>query len=214
MRRRLIILGTGGGALDALDIVDAINGVASQWEVVGFLDDNRPEGSESFGLPVLGRLQDAPRYSDHAFVNVIGSDRSHRARPEVIAATGLGPEAFATLVHPLASTSPRARLGRGVCVNFGVSIGGNVSIGDHTTLCPGCIVGHDTVISDYAVLAPGSVVSGGVRLDRACYIGARAVIRQNLSVGARALVGMGAVVVSDVPEAAIVVGNPAHSLGR
>jgi len=44
------------------------------------------------------------------------------------------------------------------------------------------------------------------------YVGARAVIRQQLRVGAGALVGMGAVVVRDVPDGATVVGNPARPL--
>ena len=49
---------------------------------------------------------------------------------------------FATLVHPSAGVSARARLGRGVCVNYGASVAGNVTIGDHASVGPGCVVGH------------------------------------------------------------------------
>jgi sugar O-acyltransferase (sialic acid O-acetyltransferase NeuD family) len=214
MTQKLIILGTGGSAHDVLDTVEAINAREPSWDVVGFLDDSRPVGSKHLGFPVLGCLSDAGRFMDHVFINVIGSDKSYRGRPEIIAATGIDVDRFATLAHPQASVSGRARLGRGVSVHFGVSVGGGAVIGDHVTLCPGSIVGHDATIDDYTILAPGSVVSGFVTLGRCCYIGARAVVRQQLQVGEGALVGMGAVVVRDVEPDAKVIGNPARVLAR
>lgn len=212
MLRSLILLGTGGSAHDALDVVEAINADRPTWQVSGFLDDARPVGSSCLGLEVLGRLSDALRFPDHCFLNVIGSDQSYRRRPEIIASTDLPPERFATLIHPAAGLSSRARLGRGVCVNYGVSVAGGVVIGDHACLCPGVIVGHDTVIEDYALLAPGAVVSGFVRVGCAAYVGSGAKVRQRVRVGERALVGLGAVVLKDVPDGVTVVGNPARSL--
>ncbi len=212
MTRPLIILGTGGNALDTLDVIESINALRATWEVAGFLDDGRPAGSSYLDLPVLGGLPEASRFPHHAFINAIGSDRSFRRRPEILASTRLHVEQFATLVHAGASVSSRAHLGCGVSVNHGVTIAGNVRVGHHVTLCPGCIIGHDTVIEDYAMVAPGAVVSGFVRLGAGCYVGAGAVIRQQLSIGKAALVGMGAVVVKPVADGLTVIGNPARPL--
>jgi sugar O-acyltransferase (sialic acid O-acetyltransferase NeuD family) len=210
--RPLIILGTGGGAYDVLDTVAALNARSPAWELAGFLDDARPASGVYLGLPVLGPLRDAGRFAGHAFVNVIGSDRSYRQRPAVVAGTGLPPERFATLVHPAASVSAFARLGRGVCVHFGVSVGGGAVVGDHVCLSPGSIVGHDATLGEYTLVAPGAVLSGFVRTGRCCYVGARAVVRQDLRVGDGALVGMGAVVVRDVEAGSRVAGNPGRPL--
>lgn len=213
MPEPLIILGTGGNACDILDIVEALNSVAPIWHVTGFLDDLRERGSEVLGFPVLGKLHEAGRYTAW-FINAIGSDRSHRDRPSILASTGLQSARFATLIHPAASVSSRARLGWGVIVNFGVSVAGRVVLGDHVSLGAGCLVGHDTLIEDYTVIAPGAVISGAVTIGRASYIGAASCIRQQIHIGSESLVGMGAVVVNDVPERMVVVGNPARPLRK
>src|SRR5438067_5220838 len=178
MPEPLIIIGTGGSAYDVLDVVEAINAAAPTWEVVGFLDDDRVPGERHLGLEVLGPVADAARFEWCAFVNVIGSDRSYRVRPRVVARTGLPADRFATLAHPRAGVSPRARLGRGVLVNYGASVAGNVTVGDQVPIGPGCVVGHDTVIEPFAMLAPAAVVSGFCRVGEASYVGAGAMIRQ------------------------------------
>jgi len=198
-----------------LDVIEAINAAMPTWEIVGFFDDAKPAGSRHLGFEVLGPLSGASNYPVPCyFINTIGSDRSYRRRPEILASTGLSRERFAALVHPAASVSRRAKLGRGVCINFGVSIGGGVMIGEHVTLCPGVIVGHDSIIEDFTIMAPGAIVSGFVYVGRSCYLGAGAVIRQHIRVGSLALVGMGSVVVHDLEADTVVVGNPARVLNR
>ena len=207
--RLIIIIGTGGGAHDVLDLLDA---APAEWQAAGFLDDGRPVGSRHLGLPVLGRLEDARSFSRHLFVNAIGSDASYRQRPGIIAGMGLPAERFATLVHPSATVSSRAVLGPGTCVHAGAVIAGGVVIGEQVGIGPGAIVGHDCVIGDYAMIAPGAIVSGFVRLGAGCYVGAGAALRQRVEIGRGALVGLGTVVLRDVPAGATVVGNPARVL--
>jgi sugar O-acyltransferase (sialic acid O-acetyltransferase NeuD family) len=219
MRSSLVIIGSGGNASDMLDVVDALREAGRDWEVLGFLDDAREPGSSHLGLPVLGRVDDAARVAARGdavvFINAVGSDATFRLRPAVVRRTGLPRERFATLAHPAASVSKRARVGGGTCVNYGVSVGGGVTIGDHVYLGVGCVIGHDAVVEDHAVIAPGAVVSGFCRIGENCYVGAGSVIKQKKHVGAGTVVGMGAVVTKDVPAGATWVGVPAapHEAG-
>jgi sugar O-acyltransferase (sialic acid O-acetyltransferase NeuD family) len=210
----LILIGSGGSAFDVIEIVKALEANDPSWRVSGFLDDARSAGTQHLGLPILGSLREAAGFSDRSFINVIGSDVSFRKRIEIIQSTGLAPEGFATLIHPLASVSSWAKLGRGVYVSFGCSISGAVVVGDHVSFSPGCIVGHDSKIGDGALIAPGAIISGFVEVGRCAYIGAGAMIKQRVKIGDGALVGMGAVVTKDVAPGAVVVGNPAKQLSR
>ncbi|WP_422925463.1 acetyltransferase [Singulisphaera sp. PoT] len=212
MTRALVILGTGGRAYEILDIIEAINAREPSWKVLGFLDDAKARGSRHLGFEVLGSLGDATRLDPFMCVNSIGSEKNYIDLPEILAATRLLPTRFATLVHPLAAVSSRARLGHGVVVNHGVSVSGGVRIGHHVTLSAGCVIGHDCTIEDYSIMAPGSTISGFVNLGRACYLGAGSVVRQRVNVGEFALVGMGSVVLKSVNSGEVVVGNPARLL--
>jgi sugar O-acyltransferase (sialic acid O-acetyltransferase NeuD family) len=214
MPQPLAILGTGGNALDLLDIVEALNRVRPTWSVVGFFDDARPAGTEYRGVPILGSLRDVSLLTGARFINAIGSDRSYRLRTQIIEATGLPRERFATLVHPGAAVSSNASLGNGVYLNHGACVGGGVVIEDHVALGAGCLIGHDARLAAYSILAHGAAVSGFARVGRGCYLGANCSIRQRLCIGDGALVGMGAVVTRDVPPDCTVVGNPARRLKR
>jgi sugar O-acyltransferase (sialic acid O-acetyltransferase NeuD family) len=214
VNKPLVILGSGGNALDILDVVDALNRTAPVWQVRGFLDDGRETGSEYMGFPVVGKISDALKFGDCSFLNAVGSDKTFRLRPAIIERTALTRQQYGTLVHPTASVSTRAKVGNGVCVNHGASVGGRAVIGDHVYLGVGCVIGHDAVVEDHAVIAPGAIVSGFCRIGQNSYVGAGAIVKQTKLVGAQAVVGMGAVVCRDVPPGATWVGNPARPLER
>lgn len=206
----LILLGAGGGVHDVLDIVDALNDQGANINVLGVLDDGREPGSEHIGLTVLGELADCGRFPGARFVSTIHNERDFRRHPEIIARLGLAPTRFATLVHPRAGVSRRAALGHGVCICDGASVAGGVTIGDHVFLGARAVVGHDTIVEDHGVLAAGALLGGLVHAQRACYVGSAAAVRPGVTIGREALVGLGAIVVRDVPEGFVVVGNPAR----
>lgn len=124
-------------------------------------------------------------------------------------ARALGFSDFPTLLDPTAVIARSASIGEGCVVNAMSVIGASTELGRFVLINRSASVGHDVQIGDYATLGPGCIVSGSVIIGRGAYISAGATLAPKVRIGANAVVGAGAVVLRDVPECAVVLGNPA-----
>jgi len=215
MTRKIVIFGTGGNCVDILDTIRDINASAGEpiYDCIGFLDDDRRLWNQLVaGIPVLGGLSMAPALTDSFFVNGIGSERNFWRKPEIIAQAGIPDDRFEIIIHPTASVSRSACLESGVVVLPQVTIASHAHVGRHVIILPNTIISHDDIIGDFTCLAGGVCVSGQVNVGACCYLGSNASIINGVSIGSRSLVGIGSVVLHDVPENTVVVGNPAHFL--
>lgn len=212
---KIIILGTGGNCLDILDCLMEINVRRPEplYECLGFLDDDQDKrGLEIWGYKVLGPLSQAGHFPGCRFVNGIGSPFSYRRKPDIIARTGLTLDRFETVIHPAASVSRMAELGRDVVVLQNAVIAAEVQIGHHVIILPNSVISHGARIGDYACIAGGVNLAGAVEIGERCYLGANSCVRGQVNIGAGSLVGMGGVVLQDIPQNSVVVGNPARFL--
>jgi sugar O-acyltransferase (sialic acid O-acetyltransferase NeuD family) len=212
MSKKLIILGIGGTCVDILDAINCINKVQKKpvYECIGFLDDNQKSwGSEIYGVKVLGSLELASKYSDCFFVNGIGSSKNFWQKEEIISKTKVPRDAFETIIHPTASVSQMAKLGRGSVILQNVTISSDVIIGNQVIILPNSVINHHDIIKDYTIVASGVCISGEVTLGESCYLGTNSSIIGNVTIGRLCLVGMGSTVIGDIPENSVVVGSPA-----
>lgn len=93
-----------------------------------------------------------------------------------------------------------AVVGAGTMIDMGAVLGGRATVGAH------CHVGAGAVLA--GVVEPASAVP--VVVEDGVLIGANAVVIEGVRVGKNAVVAAGAVVISDVPENAVVAGSPAR----
>lgn len=207
--KKIVILGTGGNCIDILETLRALKG----YKCVGFLDDDTTRHKTSIlGVPVLGSLDKAPSLGNVRFVNGIGSPRTYLRKPEIIARAGLGADRFETLVHPSAQVSPSAKLGPGTVVLQNATIASQVRVGAHVIVLPNSVLSHDDQVGDYTCIAGGVCISGAVSIGRCCYLGGNCSIIEQIKIGDESMVGIGSVVLRDVPPGTVVVGNPARIL--
>ncbi|AOW17233.1 acetyltransferase [Polaribacter vadi] len=117
---------------------------------------------------------------------------------------------FAKVIHKKAIVSKDVEIGKGTVVMAGAIINANVKIGKHCIINTNAVVEHDCFLEDFVHISPSATITGNVTINEGAHIGAAATIIPNIKIGKWATVGAGAVVLKDVPEFAIVVGNPAR----
>ena len=190
-----------------------MNTCGASWQLLGYLDDGPLlRGRQIDGIPVLGGITEAKNLSDACFVVCTGRPDNYVSRPGIVDRLGLPADRYATIVHPAATVSSSSRIGPGSVLLANVVLTAAVTIGSHVAIMPHVAITHDDVIDDFVTIASGVCLGGQVRIGQGAYLGAGALIREGRSVGKRAMVGMGSVVLTDVPEEQVWIGIPARYL--
>jgi UDP-2-acetamido-3-amino-2,3-dideoxy-glucuronate N-acetyltransferase len=145
-----------------------------------------------------------------------------RITPDVVLGEGVRIFDFVNLYG--CTIGDGSQIGPFVEIQRGVVIGKRVKVQSHSFICEGVTI-EDEVFIGHGVMFindkyPVSVLPAGTsppdreptRIGRGASIGSNATILGNVTVGADAIVGAGSVVTHDVPDRAIVAGNPARVL--
>ena len=203
---RIFLYGASGHAKVVADLVER----AGRGKIAFVVDDQAArQGTTLLGYAVIGgreALLERRRDVDAGLV-AIGDNRVRRAIAEWLAGQGF---AFATAIHPSVQVGREVRIGNGSVLMAGAVVNSDTTIGAHCIVNTGASVDHDCRLGDGVHVAPGARLCGGVEVGPGALVGAGAVIPPGRRVGADAIIGAGAVVLSDVPERAVVAGNPAQ----
>jgi len=117
----------------------------------------------------------------------------------------------------------KCKIGRNCKIDAFVYIEEDVVIGDNCKIRPFVFIPTGVTIEDNVFIAPGVIftndkypnVSGEwklmpIRVKKGASIGAGATILPGVTIGKNALIGAGAIVTKDVPDNAVIVGNPSR----
>ena len=205
--RKLFVYGASGHGKVVADILLA----CKDPDFVGFIDDRADlRHTEVLGLPVLGDgewLHHEAGITQVAVALGVGDNFLRKRLAEKCILWGAE---LVTVVHPTASVSGSARLGRGTVVMAQAAINPDVKIGEGGIVNTSAVIEHDVDIGNYANVSPNAVMAGASRLGALSHLAIGALTIPFVSIGTMTIVGAGSVVVRDIPDGVVAFGVPAR----
>lgn len=209
----IAITGTGGFAKEIVTLIASINRVEKRYNLIGFIDDKLPKGTLINGIPVLGNDNEINTNwkTRLALVIAVGDPLLKKKIREKYNNTNI---VFPSIIHPTAILGDEKyiRIGKGCIICAQCILTTNIVLEDFVTLNIMATVGHDTVIKSYSSFMPSVNISGEVVVHELVYVGTGAKIINLTEIGAKTIIGAGAVVAKNIPANCTAVGIPAKPI--
>lgn len=212
MKEEYIVLGAGGHAKIALDILKLNN-----MNIYGLTDAHYCDGAMCMGYPILGTddvLNDLYQKGIRNAAMGIGHIGNPRIRNQVYHSAKIMGFQFPNIIHPRAIIADNVVMGDGNLLAAQAVLNPEASMGSLCIINTAAVVEHEVLIGSGVHIAPNATVLGRAQIGDDTFVGAGSVILQGVTVGKNCIIGAGAVVLEDVPDNSVVVGNPGRLLKR
>jgi len=168
--------------------------------VAAILDDN-PKQHNLYGIPIVNSLV-FKKKSNQKWIVSIGNNAIRKKIVQSLYSS------FFTAIHNKAVVSDYSTIGDGSVIMAGAIINADVTIGKHCIINTGAIIEHDCNLEDFVHISPNAALAGGVKIGEGTHIGIGAAVIEGIKIGKWVSVGAGTIVINDIPDHAVVVGNP------
>lgn len=206
--KKLILIGGGGHCKVVISILKKM----SSFDIIGIIDNYKPKGSKVLDIEVIGRDEDLKTFYEdgieYALITV-GSIKDNLKRKTLFdMAKNLGFK-FPIIISSEAIVDKSVDIDEGTVIMPGSIVNVGSVIGKNCIVNSGSIIEHDCKIGNHCHIAPGVHISGEVEIDDLSFVGIGSTVIQGVKIGKNVTIGAGSVVIRDITENTIVVGNPA-----
>lgn len=202
----IVIIGAGGFGREVAMLIEDINKIEKTYNLIGFVDDREDLiGRQINGYAVLGNLE---WLLDKKLYIAIGIGEPN-TKSIIVNKLKDSNNRYPNLIHPNAIVSEQVSLGKGCIITAGTIITVNIIIKDFVTVNLDTTIGHDVTLHDFVTVLPSVNISGNVEIKESTMIGTGSAIIQGLTIGSNTTVGAGSVVIRNIPDNCVSVGNPA-----
>jgi sugar O-acyltransferase (sialic acid O-acetyltransferase NeuD family) len=192
----IYLYGASGHAKVVIEILE------QQQKIISGLIDVNPAIKTIFEYPVFKEMPDVDSKDDVKMIICVGNNIARKRLAEKTFVD------FEIATHPSANISLRSLIGEGSVVMAGVAVNSKVNIGKHVILNTNCSIDHDCDLENYVHISPNAALAGNVQVGEGTHIGIGACVIQGIKIGRWATIGAGTVIINDVPDYAVIVGNP------
>jgi sugar O-acyltransferase (sialic acid O-acetyltransferase NeuD family) len=200
----------GSGDLGQLIAYHAEND--GHYNVAGFFDDFRKKEEFVGGKPILGGSNEVEKcFKEGVFDELmIAIGYNHIAFRKQIYDQYSALIPMGRIIHTSSYIDRSCIINQGCFILPGCVLDRNVVLKENVLLNTSCVIAHDSVIEAHTFLAPRVAVAGFVNIGNCCNIGINSSIIDNISICPNTQTGGGTVVIKNINQSGLYVGNPAR----
>jgi len=206
-KKKIVLIGGGGYCKVVISILKKLD----NFEIAGIVDNYKAETLIN-GIKIIGTdddLRDIYKSGVCWVLITVGSTKDNIKRCKLFNLAKKIGYKFPIIISPKAVVDEKVKIGKGTVIRPGCIIDVDSYIGKNCIVSTNATVGHDCIIDDHCHIAPGVHFSGFVEVGKLSFIGVAATIIQGIKIGKNVTIGAGSVVIKDIPDNVVAVGNPA-----
>ena len=196
MKKKIILIGSGGHATSCVDVIES----TEQFEICGFVSENKKIGSKFLGYPILSNLKNI-NIIKKITKNVIiafGSIYECNKRSIVFDYLKKKDFNFQTIISPNSYLSKRSSVKAGTIIMHGANVNANVKIGENCIINSNSLIEHDVSVGFNSHISTSATINGGVKIRKNCFIGSRSVIKENIIISDNSFIKMGSIITKNI----------------
>lgn len=208
LENNIVLVGYSGHGLVVADSIESLGA----HKLIGYVDREKkvfnPFDLEYFGSEtpeLFSRLTD---YNLKIFLGI----GDNKIRKQVFELYQIKKIEFINVIDSTSFVSKKSKLGIGNFISRNTVINSFSTISNNCILNTGCIIEHECQIESHTHIAPGTVLCGNVWIGESSFVGANSVIKQGIRIGKNVTIGAGSVVLKNIHDNEVWVGNPAKRI--
>ncbi len=204
----LVFIGGGGHCKSVIGIAEKCG-----FDILGIIDRPSELGNKVLDYKVIGTDDDIVKFAYKAVFHItVGFVKNAELRIKLFENVVKHNGKIVSIISPNACVSKYSEIRDGAAVmnfanvNAGAVIGRNVIINNFAN------VEHDVKIGEHTHVSTGAMINGDCKIGSRCFVGSQSVIANGINICDDVIIGAGAVVVKDITQKGIYVGNPATKI--
>jgi len=184
MKKKIIIIGSGGHSNIAIQEIDKIN----KFNIIGFIDEKK---NFQNGKKILGNIKFLEDKFNNKRVNLFCAIGDQKVRKRIVKRLNKS-KIKITWIKIISKESivyKNVKIDEGSLIISGAVVNINSVIGKHCIINTNSSIDHDCIIKDFVNISPGVSVGGRTKIDSDCFLGIGASIKEKIHIRSNVVIG-------------------------
>tara|TARA_Y100000590_G_scaffold469471_1_gene657238 strand:+ start:1714 stop:2358 length:645 start_codon:yes stop_codon:yes gene_type:complete len=206
MKKKILIFSAGSTGREIFQLITAINKFNDEWEVVGYVDDNKSKINKTVdGIQVYSNEKKPKNKEIYATCGVMDYIKRKKIFQNEIISNNFR---LTNLIHPLVEKPKCLKIGNSNIIFGNVHISFEVNINNFSIISNFSDLGHNLILGDYVTVMPTVTLGGNCKIGDYTFIGSGANVHQGLKIGSNCTIGMGSIITTNVESNTSTVDHP------